>query len=66
MLYPHALDKELAEMLSVVTTQKRIKGQNNLAQQLEELKEVFGVHAQVSLASVTPGMFHAWADLAWT
>ena len=44
MLYPHALDKELAEMLSVVTRQKQVKGQDNLEQQMAELKEVFAVY----------------------
>ena len=44
VLYPQALDKDLAEMLSVVTPKKHVKGHNNLEQQIAELKEVFAVY----------------------
>ena len=44
MLYPHAMDKELAEMLTVVTRRKQVKGHDNLEQQMAELKEVFAVY----------------------
>ena len=44
MLYPHALDKELAEMLTVVTRRKQVKGHDNLEEQMAELKEVFAVY----------------------
>jgi len=44
VLYPQALDKDLAEMLSVVTPKKQVKGHNNLEQQIAELKEVFAVY----------------------
>ena len=44
MLYPHALEKELVEMLSVVTRRKQVKGQDNLEQQVAELKEVFAMY----------------------
>lgn len=44
VLYPHALDKELAEMLTVVAEKKHIKGQNNLEQQMAELQDVFAVY----------------------
>lgn len=44
VLYPHALDKELAEMLTVVTRRKQVKGQDNVEQQMAELKEVFAVY----------------------
>lgn len=38
------MDKELAEMLTVVTRRKQVKGHNNLEQQMAELKEVFAVY----------------------
>lgn len=44
VLYPHALDKELAEMLTVVTRRKQVKGHDNLEQQMAELREVFAVY----------------------
>lgn len=44
MLFPHALEKELAELLTVVTRRKQVKGQDNLEQQISELKEVFAVY----------------------
>ena len=44
VLFPHALEKELAEMLTVVTRRKQVKGQDNLEQQMSELKEVFAVY----------------------
>lgn len=44
VLFPHALEKELAELLTVVTRRKQVKGQDNLEQQISELKEVFAVY----------------------
>ena len=44
VLYPHALDRDLAEMLTVVAQKKQVKGQSNLAQQMAELQEVFAVY----------------------
>ena len=44
MLYPHALDSELIEMLRQVTKRKQVKGQGSIRQQLAELKEIFAVY----------------------
>ena len=44
MLYPHALDSELIEMLRLVTKKKQVKGQGSIRQQLAELKEIFAVY----------------------
>lgn len=44
VLFPHALEQQLAEMLTVVTKRKQVKGQDNLEQQISELKEVFSVY----------------------
>lgn len=57
VLYPHALDKELAEMLSVVIPKKHIKGQTNLEQQIAELKEVFAVYDEDGTGQLNQATF---------
>ncbi|DBB10579.1 TPA: hypothetical protein ACH3X3_007097 [Trebouxia sp. C0006] len=57
VLYPHALDKELAEMLSVVIPKKHVKGQNNLEQQVAELKEVFAVYDEDGTGQLNQATF---------
>ncbi len=57
VLYPHALDKELAEMLSVVIPKKRVKGQTNLEQQVAELKEVFAVYDEDGTGQLNQATF---------
>ena len=57
VLYPHALDKELAEMLSVVIPKKHVKGQTNLEQQVAELKEVFAVYDEDGTGQLNQATF---------
>ena len=57
VLYPHALDKELAEMLSVVIPKRHVKGQNNLEQQVAELKEVFAVYDEDGTGQLAQATF---------
>ncbi|KAL0031643.1 hypothetical protein WJX77_011345 [Trebouxia sp. C0004] len=57
VLYPHALDKELAEMLSVVIPKKHVKGQHNLEQQVAELKEVFAVYDEDGAGQLNQATF---------
>ena len=57
VMYPHALDKELAEMLSVVIPKKHVKGQSNLEQQVAELKEVFAVYDEDGTGQLNQATF---------
>lgn len=44
VLYPHAYEDELTEMLRLVTKKRQVKGQGSVQHQLSELREIFAVY----------------------
>ncbi|KAK9803406.1 hypothetical protein WJX72_007335 [[Myrmecia] bisecta] len=44
VLYPHSSEKELQEMLRLVTRKKKVKDASNIEQQIQELKDIFAIY----------------------
>ena len=44
VLYPHAYESELTEMLRLVTKKRQVKGTGSVHHQLSELREIFAVY----------------------
>ena len=44
VLYPHAYESELTEMLRLVTKKRQVKGTGSVHHQLNELREIFAVY----------------------
>ena len=44
VLYPHAYESELTEMLRLVTKKRQVKGEGSVHHQLAELRDIFAVY----------------------